>query len=420
MFIVYDLIFLIFALIYLPVYLVRKKFHSGFLLRIGLLPGGLSLGKPIWIHAVSLGEVMAIKGLLEGLKGISDKKFVISTVTATGNKIARSLASGADFVTYLPLDLGFIVKSVIDRINPSVFIIAETEIWPNLISYLYRKGIPIIIVNARISDASFRGYLAVRFWLRPLLKKVSLFCAQSGRDAGRLLELAAPADKVLTTGNMKFDIKEQKIERLADYKLRLGLSAGDKLLVAGSTHAGEEEIILDAYKDLQRDFPSLKLVIAPRHPERSNEVAQLAWRAGFRSVFISGAPTECPTCMSNPVFILDTVGELISFYALADIVFVGGSLIRKGGHNILEPASLAKPIIFGPHMFNFNDISTLFLQNNAAIMVRNQEELKTNIAALLSDPIKAVDLGSLARQLILQNQGATMKNLDCIRKFIVR
>ncbi|MCX5703052.1 MAG: 3-deoxy-D-manno-octulosonic acid transferase, partial [Candidatus Omnitrophica bacterium] len=352
MFIIYDFIFLVFTLIYLPIYLLRKKFHPGFLTRLGILPGNLSLDRPIWIHAVSVGEAMAIKGLLEGLRKVSNKNFVISTVTNTGNKIAQGLAGGGDFVTYLPLDFSFIVRSVINRINPSVFVIAETEIWPNLISYLSRKKIPVITVNGRISDASFKGYLSIKFLLKPILEKVTLFCVQSERDAQRLSCLGVSQDKIRITGNMKFDIKGHKIEGLADYRLKLKLGPQDKLLVAGSTHPGEEELILEAYKDLCRDFGDLKLVIAPRHPQRCKEVAKIVSRAGFRSVFISSLPAQCPSCMTSPVFLLDTVGQLVSFYALADIVFVGGSLVKKGGHNILEPASCAKPILFGPYMFN--------------------------------------------------------------------
>jgi 3-deoxy-D-manno-octulosonic-acid transferase len=421
MFIVYDLIFLVFSLIYLPIYLFRKKFHSGFLLRLGALPKDLSLDKPIWLHAVSVGEVMAIRGLLEELRKTTDKKFVISTVTATGNKIAQGLAKSSDFVTYLPLDLSFIVRSVIDRINPSLFIVAETEIWPNLISYLYRKNIPIITVNGRISDASFKGYLSIKILLKSILEKVSLFCVQTERDAKRLICLGAASDKIRITGNMKFDTEDDKdkIRDVPDYRLKLGLDSQDKLLIAGSTHAGEEEIILDVYKDLRIDFPNLKLLIAPRHPQKSKDVAQIVSRLGLRSIFISSLPLKCPSCTTNPVFILDTLGQLPSFYAIADIVFVGGSLIKKGGHNILEPASVAKPILFGPYMFNFHDITDLFLSHKAAIMVHSQEDLKTNIEHLLGNPLQANELGQRARQLIMQNQGATLKNADYIRKIIV-
>lgn len=433
MFIIYDLIFLAVAIIYLPVYLFRKKFHRAFLLRLGFLPGPLALDKPIWIHAVSVGEVMAVRGLADELRrAYPDKKLVISTVTTTGNKIAQGIAQEGDLVTYLPLDLSFIVGSVIDRIRPALFVIAETEIWPNLISCLYRKNIPIVTVNGRLSNASFRGYSSIKFLLRPILEKVSLFCVQTGCDAERLMRLGVSEDKIKITGNMKFDIEgcadfpaklsdsrrdpaSREKKDCPDYRLRLGLGSGDRLFVAGSTHAGEEEIVLEVYKELQRDFPGLKLLIAPRQPQTSKDIAKLVSRFGFRSVFVSGLASECPTCIAEPVFILDTVGELISFYAIADIVFVGGSLIKKGGHNILEPASAAKPILFGPHMFNFRDIADLFLSNRAAIMVYDPIDLKTNIAELLNNPSQAIELGRRAQQLILENQGATKRNAEYIK-----
>ena len=421
MFIVYDLIFLIFTIFYLPVYLLRRKFHRGFSSRLGFLPKNLSLNKPIWVHAVSVGEAMAVRRLIEELRNnYPGKKFVISTVTPTGNKIAKSIAKPGDFVTYLPLDFSFIVKSVINRINPAVFIIAETEIWPNLISYLYKKNIPVITVNGRISDASSRGYLSIKLFIKPILNRIAFFCMQTERDAERLSRLGVQNSKIKVTGNMKFDTAGYagKAESSYDYRQKLCLCAPDKLLVAGSTHPGEEEMILGAYKSLKKEFPDLKLLIAPRHPERSKEIMQIVSKFGLPSVFVSGLPSECSTCLANSVFILDSVGELASFYAISDIVFMGGSLVKKGGHNILEPAALLKPVIFGPYMFNFQDIAELFLSKKAAIIIRGPEELEKNIADLLENSALAKDLAERAKALIAQNQGATKRNSECITKTI--
>ncbi|MFA5145394.1 MAG: 3-deoxy-D-manno-octulosonic acid transferase [Candidatus Omnitrophota bacterium] len=418
MFIIYDLIFLALLLVYLPVYLLKGKFHKDFWERLGFLPKGLNAKGSIWVHAVSVGEVMAIRGLIEELRKIyPDKKFIISTVTVTGNKIARGIAKEGDFVTYLPLDLSFIVRRVIERARPALFIIAETEIWPSLITCLYKRNIPIITVNGRVSDASFRGYLSIKFLLKPILNKISLFCVQSERDAGRLTRLGVPEEKIRVTGNMKFDTQDYPdgAQANADYRLKLGLAPEDKLLVAGSTHDGEEEEVLEVYKGLQKSFPHLKLLIAPRHPERSKAVAQVISKFGFRSAFISSSPLTCSTCITDPVFVLDEVGKLVSFYAASDIVFVGGSLIKKGGHNILEPASLSKPILFGPHMFNFRDIADLFLNNRAAIAVRDKAGLEESMAGLLNDPLRAAELGKRARQLITQNRGATKRNAEYIK-----
>lgn len=422
MFIFYDLIFLIVAIFFLPIYLFRKKFHRGFLSRLGFLPKGLELDRPIWVHAVSVGEAMAIRTLVEQLRNIyPNKRFVISTVTPTGNKIAKSIARDGDFVTYLPLDFSFIVKRVIGKIDPSVFIIAETEIWPNLISYLYKKNIPIITVNGRISDSSFKDYLIIKFLLKPILNKISYFCVQTESDLNRFKSLGVQDAKIKVTGNMKFDIADYTGKKYANYtdlRKKLGLKNEDKIFIAASTHPGEEEIILNVYKELWKEFPDLNLLVAPRHPERSKDIAKIASKFGFCSKFISSLPSQSPACVTKSVFILDVIGQLMNFYGIADIVFVGGSLVKKGGHNILEPASLAKLIIFGPYMFNFRDIADLFLSNKAAILVNNQEEIRAKIANLLSNPSIAAGFGENARQLIQQNQGATARNIEFIRKFI--
>jgi 3-deoxy-D-manno-octulosonic-acid transferase len=414
MFIVYDLIFLLIGIFYLPAYILRRKFHRGFLARFGRVPRELEFQRPIWVHAVSVGEAMAARGLIEALRSrYPSKKFVISTVTPTGNKIARGLAREGDFVTYLPVDLSFIIRRVIHRIRPCIFIIAEAELWPNLITAVSRHSIPIAIVNTRISDISFRGYRSAKLFFRPILNKINLFCVQTGRDAERLQGLGVSGEKIRVTGNLKFDIAVGPQKESRAYKLKLGLEAKDQLFVAGSTHPGEEEEILKVYRDLLREgFVRLKLLIAPRHPERAKEVARIVSQFGFQAIFTSALPYQCSTCLTRPVFILDAVGELVSYYSAADIVFVGGSLIRKGGHNILEPASLGKPVLFGPYMFNFRDISDLFLSHQAAIIVHDSDELRKNIQRLLDNPSQAAELAQRGQGIIAENRGATLKTLE--------
>ena len=419
MFIIYDVIFLIFALVYLPIYLFRRKFHRGFIRRLGILPRDFKLERPIWIHAVSVGEAVTVKGLLEELRRtLPGKQFVISTITPTGNKIAARFAGEGDFVTYLPLDLSFIVRKVIQKINPSLFVIAETEIWPNLIHALHASGIPVVTVNGRISDASFRGYRVIKFLLKPVLDKINLFCMQSERDAARLSRLGVVQDKIKITGNMKFDAAGFTMEsgQLLRCRELLGLGPADKLVVYASTHRGEEEGLLQAYGRLEQAFSGLKLIIAPRHPERAGQIQKLALKYGFKPALISrlGRQAGRPAGRQT-VFILDSVGELMNYYAVADIVFVGGSLVNKGGHNILEPAFLEKPILFGPHMSNFRDIAELFIKNKAAIMI-NQRELEKNIGVLLSNPERGMELGRRARQVILENQGATARNVQYLKQ----
>ncbi|MDO9573122.1 MAG: 3-deoxy-D-manno-octulosonic acid transferase [Candidatus Omnitrophota bacterium] len=419
MFIIYDLVFFIFILVYLPLYLLRGKFHRGFSSRLGLLPANLNLDRPIWVHAVSVGEAVSIKGLVTQLrKAYPNKKLVISTVTATGNKIAQGLIGPGDLLIYLPLDVSFIVRHVLKRINPSLFIIAETEIWPNLISQLYKQNIPIVTVNGRISDSSYSGYSAIKYIIRPILRKVSIFLLQSDTDASRLESLGVAKEKIQVTGNLKFDINLNVGLELntSAYRQKLMLNAEDKLWVCGSTHAGEEKFILEAYKKLLLVYPKLKLLLAPRHPERCKDAAAVASKMKFMPIFVSSISGACPACINNPVFILDTIGQLFNYYACADIVFVGGSLIKKGGHNILEPASLKKPIIFGPYMFNFRDITDLFMQNKAGIMVSNAQELTLKVKELLFNNLLAKDLGQRAYELILKNSGATGKNIQAIKQ----
>jgi len=423
MFILYDLIILIFTLVYLPVYLLKGKFHQGFLRRFGFLPDNLNLDRPIWIHAVSVGEVVSIKKLADELRrAYPHKKLVISTVTATGNKIARGLINDGDFLTYLPLDFSFIVKKVITKINPCLFIIAETEIWPNLISCLHKQLIPVVTVNGRISDSSYSGYRAIKFLIRPILRKVNKFCVQSDTDALRLSSLGVAKENIQASGNVKFDLDlnldAQMAERALACRKGLWLGLGDKLWVCGSTHPGEEGIIIKAYKELLLSFPNLKLLIAPRHPERSKDISRLLTENSFMPVFVSGISGACPTCINNPVFILDLMGELLNYYSAADIVFVGGSLVRTGGHNILEPASLKKPVIFGPYMYNFRDISRLFLENKAAVMASDSCELSNKIKEILSGNLLAKQMVERAHELIINNKGATKKNIEIIKQLI--
>lgn len=424
MFILYDLIFLIVAVVYLPLYLLKRKLHRGCLLRLGLLPKDLWLDNPLWVHAVSVGEATAIRGLISELKVVyPHKKFVISTVTPTGNKIAKSIAAENDFVTYLPFDFSFIVRRVIDTVNPCCFIIAETEIWPNLISYLNKKNIPVVIVNGRISDSSFRGYKAIKFLLKAVLNKINLFCVQTQSDALRLSHLGVSNDKIHVTGNMKFDNIDyaDKIitEGLDKSRVLLNLGVKEKLWVAGSTHPGEEKIILAVYKSMLKEFPELRLLIAPRHPERSAQVERLIAAEGFAVFRISKLEEGASLgSKAGTVFILDTVGRLLSFYAIASIVFVGGSLIKKGGHNILEPAALGKPIMFGPYMFNFRDIADLFLKFQAAVLVSGAVELEGKLRYLLNNPGKAEDFSRRAREVTQEQRGATQKNLQYLKKLL--
>lgn len=445
MFIIYDLIIItVFILWYLPGYLFRAKFHAGFMMRLGIFPrqlkDRLSRARPIWLHAVSVGEVIASRNLLEDLRReYPRKQIVVSTVTAAGNSVARKIIRQSDTVIFLPLDISFITDYAVRLVNPAVMVIMETEIWPNLIRSLNKRDIPIAMVNARISNDSFNKYRWGRFMLKPVLGMISLFCVQTKADADRFECLGAEKDKIKITGNMKFDSADLSSKTIdsSHYRKNLGLENNARLFVAGSTHPKEEEIILKAYKELYEKFPDLRLLIAPRHPKRAGEIERLAVNNGFSPLRVSRLncnDTGLPSAeggkfknLSNKgsahpgtVFILDTIGQLASFYAIADIVFIGKSLIKKGGQNILEPAFFARPILFGPYMFNFQGIAELFLAENAAVMVKDKRELIEKASFILSHPIEGVRLGSKAKELLMNNKGAARRNAGLIRGLALR
>jgi len=414
MLIIYDILLLVFALFYLPYAAFKGKFKRDFILRLRLLPKNITFKRPIWLHAVSVGEVLSSRPLLERIRrAYPDKQIVISTITSTGNKIAQGLTKDSDFVFYLPLDLSFIIKKIIKRINPVICIIMETEIWPNLICGLNQEGIPILVANARISDKSYGKYRLMRFIFKPILNKINAFCAQTATDAQRLISLGVEKNKVKITGNMKFDMAITQVKKI-DYTDLLNLGQDDKLWVCGSTHPGEEEIILEVYKKILPEFPGLKLLIAPRHPERAQEVAELVNKNNFKPVFISQPQIPAP----KTIFILDTVGQLSSLYALADVVFVGGSLVKIGGHNVIEPAYFKKAVISGPYTHNFKDIMDCFLSKGSLIVAKNGQELQNNLRLLLKDSAARIALGEKAYQLIQEQQGAADRDLEEIKALL--
>ncbi len=433
MLIFYDIIYILFALCYLPLFLIRGKCHRGFLMRMGIFPQGainkLKEQKAIWLHTVSVGEAQAASSLVKNLKReYPDFRLVISTVTKTGNKIAQRLLDIPELAIYSPLDIGFVTRRAINFVNPRLFIIAETEIWPNLIINLAKKDIPVVLVNGRISRGSFRGYKIIRLFLKKIFQSFSLFCMQTKEDAQRIIELGADEKKVKVTGNMKFDIRYPVSSiQYPD----LGLSKDEQLFIAGSTHYGEEKIILQVYKELIESHPSLRLLIAPRHIERVQKIERLVSEFGFKSQRISQldlnerrtrsdlAYAKASRHRQRPILILNTIGQLKSLYAFADIVFIGGSLIPHGGQNPIEPAVFSKPIIFGPYMSNFSNIVEVFLNKKAAIMVKDIRQLKNTCIRLLNEPVLRKELGNRAKELVQENKGASLKNMELIRGLII-
>jgi 3-deoxy-D-manno-octulosonic-acid transferase len=391
-------------------------------MRLGILPPNvinkLKDQKVIWMHTVSVGEVQAVSTLVKDLKQqYPDYLLVISTVTKTGNKIVQSLIKPDNLAIYSPLDIGFIVNRVVNLVNPQLFIIAETEIWPNLITSLAKRAIPVVLVNGRISAASFKGYKLIRPFLKEVLKNFSLFCVQTKEDAQRITELGAAQAKVKVTGNMKFDISS--LEFIV-HNSELGLKENEQLFIAGSTHRGEEKIILEVCKELIESHPNLRLLIAPRHIERVQELEELISGMGFESQRVSNISrfTIHDSRFTNSVLILDTIGQLKDLYARADIVFIGGSLIPHGGQNPIEPAVFSKPILFGPYMSNFSNIAKLLLNKRAAMMVKDLQQLKDSCLELLNNPVLRKELGERAKELVQENRGASLRNMELIKQLL--
>lgn len=421
MFILYDLIFILFCLIYLPIFIFKRKWHKGFFSRLGFLDDeyfkGLNILRPIWIHAVSVGEVKAIQPFLSKLRKIyPDKKFVLSTVTKTGNEIAQKIVKPQDVLIYLPLDLSFVVRKFLDCFNPCIFIIVETEIWPNIISQLKERNIPVAIINGRLSKKSLKGYRMLKVLFRRILNEVDLFCMQTKKDAENIIGLGAPKERVEICGNMKFDMADP--QKLAEENL--GKSRDELIFVAGSTHRGEEEVVVRIYKKLLRSFPELKLLIAPRHIERVPEIEKTIGGFGFSPVLFSEIK-ETASIFSQKngcVIILDTLGQLNYIYRFAAICFIGGSLVDKGGHNIIEPALFSKPVIFGPFMSNFDDIAKVFIEKNAAVQVKDEKDFLQACVNLLSKPELRNELGGRARQIINSSKGSADRHIELITRLI--
>jgi 3-deoxy-D-manno-octulosonic-acid transferase len=368
------------------------------------------------VHAVSVGEVLAVSGLIAELKKTQlDTQVFISTTTATGQRLARERFGEAQCF-FMPVDFGFAVRAYLNVLKPRLLILAETEFWPNLLHLARKRGAAIAIVNARISDRSFPRYRRFRWFFCRVLANVDLFLAQTAADAERLRAIGAPTERVRVSGNLKFDIRLSAPAQIAQ-ELRSAISKDSPVIVCGSTAEGEEEPGLEAFKEVQRQFPSAVMILAPRHPERFDKVANLIASLDIAFVRRSSWAAACP--ISGGVFLLDSVGELASVYALADIAFVGGSLVPVGGHNILEPAQYGAAIVVGPHTFNFREIVSIF-QNGSAIRAATAEELPQVLLELLGNPEERKRLGRQAKVLFAQHAGATQRTLQALRPLLSR
>ncbi|TYP00045.1 3-deoxy-D-manno-octulosonic-acid transferase [Geothermobacter ehrlichii] len=422
-YLLYDLILLLAAIVLTPYYLWRGlkygKSRRGIRERLGrFAPESLRRitgRKVIWVHAVSVGETRAVVPLLRELKkGYPEHALVLTNVTETGRSVAAGLDC-VDLCLFFPFDLSWVVRRVLRRLDPEIIILVETELWPNLVRQAHARNVPVALVNGRISDRSFPRYRRVRPLLAPLLKKIVLFGMQTELDAERVRRLGAPPERIRVTGNLKFDMAVPEIGdgELARFRSLLGLAPEAPVLVAGSTHQGEEELLLQAFEVCRAAHPALRLVLVPRHPERAAEVGELVRSRGFVPVLRS----QCPQNAAGegvPVVIGDTLGEMLRFYALADIVFVGGSLVPIGGHNILEASLLKKAVLFGPHMNNFKEIAQLVLFAAGGRQVDDLDELVAALTDLFGDREQRERMGRAGHALIERHAGATARTRSCL------
>jgi 3-deoxy-D-manno-octulosonic-acid transferase len=370
----------------------------------------------ILVHSASMGEVNAAAPLIrELIKRYPASSMSLTAFTPTGSDRIRELFGPDAFHVYSPLDLPGAVKRFFDRVRPKLMIIMETEIWPNLYHEAWSRGIPIVIVNARISDRSIGGYRRLSRLTEEALGRVSEIGAQGELDAARLVEIGADANRVAVTGNLKFDVNLPPSLLEQGETIRMAWGAGRLVFLAGSTHEGDEGPVLEAFQRVLPDYPNSLLVLVPRHPERFSKVAQMARAAGLRVA----RRTEGVSCPQDAqCFLIDTMGELLKYYAASDIAFVGGSLDAIGGHNVLEPAALAKPVIVGPHTFNFADITKQLIECGAAIRVQDTEELESAIRRLFGEPELRDRMGLAALDLVRSGQGALERTLELIAEVV--
>jgi len=428
MYVLYSVLMVAFYVVMAPYLIYQavryRKYVRSLPQRLGYLPVSFNLdgAESIWIHAVSVGEVLIARALLPELRERYPKlRLFLSTTTLTGHQIARNNLRFVDEVFYFPFDFTFIVNRILDTVKPRLFIMTETEIWPNLLRACNRRGVRTMLVNGRISSRSYPRYRLARPFFRRVLRHVNRFCMQSEESARRIVDLGAERDGVVVTGSLKFDSLQipgtVPADRGQNRVLRyFRVGSNRPVVIAASTLKGEEEPVLEAFQRIRTTMTNALLIIAPRKPERFGDVERLARRAGWSvarrtELRVDSEPRE-------DVVVLDTIGELAQLFQVATAVFVGGSLVDSGGHNILEPAVFGKPIVFGPHMQNFAEIAQAFLDNGAAIQVRGPRELETVLFDLLGDPVRRARLGAAARALVEANRGARTKTLAAIAQVL--
>jgi 3-deoxy-D-manno-octulosonic-acid transferase len=418
--IVYSSLLLATLVLGAPYWLVRMatsgRYRAGLPGRLGRVPEGLRAAVAghdvIWVHAVSVGEVLAATQLIRELKvALPGWVVAVSTTTETGQRLAAERLTGSP-VFYLPLDFAFTVRRYLQVLRPKLLVLMESELWPRLIDECAKGGIPVAVVNARISDRSFPRYVRLRRLWRPFLERISLFLAQSRETAERLVKIGAPSDRVKMMGNLKYDVRAGS-ESTLTRTLRERLPVGARVVVCGSTLEGEEQVLLEAWPAVLAAEPNAVMVLAPRHPDRFATVAAMVAGSGFGLVRASEFRRQPVAVAAGNVFLLDTIGDLASMYGIASVSFVGGSLVAKGGHNPLEPAQFAVPVVMGPSFENFREVVES-MRKMDAIRIVAPEMLAGTLIALLRDKEDAKALGERGRAAFEAQAGATERTVQAL------
>jgi 3-deoxy-D-manno-octulosonic-acid transferase len=410
---------------YLHQVLRHKKYRRGFLERAGCVPdpGDRRNGPVVWVHAASVGEVLAAEPLVNEIKRrMPATRLFLTTNTDTGHDMASKKIGVIEKVFQTPFDLPWIVGRFISRIQPSILVIMETEIWPNMITACRKRNIPVVMANGRISDRAFPRYGKLRWFFKPVLSSMTACIMQSARDAERIIAIGAPEQAVAVAGNVKYD---RNMPEPADPVIRrcletLAWTDPSRILIAGSTHDAEEPIVCEAFQTVLKQFPDYRMILAPRHVNRTGEVCGTLKKHGLRYVL----RTECAPDVSGPaeqereiqVLVLNVMGELFQAYSAGSIAFVGGSLQQIGGHNVLEPAALAKPVLFGPYTANFTDAVTQLLIHNGGRCVRSSRDLADTIIEYTTNPELRLQTGRNALTAVESNRGAVARHVDRIQQ----
>lgn len=427
MYILMNIIYCIAIVLYSPKILYRMWFHKryrgGWDQRMGRMQRLHPEKRCIWIHAVSVGEVNAISTLVSRIKQeLPDYELVISSTTDTGLARAQSLYAAGYSVFYFPFDLSWVMRRAFSRLQPDLILLMELEVWPNLARIAAERSIPVVVVNGRLSDKSFPRYQRIRFLVKGMFRRVSLVLAQTRQYADRFISLGCDPGRVIVTSSLKYDTAQTQGPVSGADRLAVQINLGaEPLWIAGGTGPGEEKIALDAFLRLRKQpgLENLRLAIVPRKPERFDEVASLIEQTGFGYVRFSKLKTDDSVVQDKPVVILgDTMGDLKKFYAVATVVFVGRSLVPMGGSDMMEPAGLGKCTLFGPHTFNFRQTVEVLLEGKGAIEVKDEEDLYRSVLQCLTDSAFASRIAESGQKIIRQNQGATTRTIEAIKRLL--